>query len=230
MTDAVEPTDSGQPDAGAAGTDYRPTRFGRDDVEFGRSLAYVDATFAIATTLLVTTLIPGPEAWRNWSTFWETQQGPLLAFALSFVVISSFWWGNHRLVAALGTINTTFVIASLVMLAFVAVVPFTTDGLGSIDGSDGQVATVVYAVNIALVSLSSTALIWVAYRDRLFRRQPTPENFRWTIVAVIDTPIVFLVSVPVALFVSVPLARWMWLLLILTGTLTNRSRRRSMAR
>ena len=199
-------------------------------MEFGRSLAYVDATFAIATTLLVTTLIPGAEAWKDWTNFWDTQQGPLLAFALSFVVISSFWWANHRLVAALGTISARFVIASLVMLAFVALVPFTTDGLGSLDGSDGEVATVVYALNIALVSLSSTALVWVAYRDRLFRRQPTPEDFRWTIVTVIDTPLVFVISVPVAIFISVPLARWMWLLLILTGSLTNRSRRRSMGR
>ena len=39
----------------------------RDDVEFSRATAFFDATYALATTLLVTTLDPGPDGWSSWS-------------------------------------------------------------------------------------------------------------------------------------------------------------------
>ena len=196
-----------------ADVDGTPDRYDRDGVEFGRSLAYMDATFAIATTLLVTTLDPTAREWSNWSRFWDSEQGPLLAFALSFLVISSFWWANHRMVSTLRALSPRFVLRSLVLLAFVALVPFTTEGLGEFTDASLQVSTVVYALNIAAVSLASTSLTVAAYRDGLFRRR---------VISLLATPLVFLASVPVALFISGTAARLMWLALILTGGLSAR--------
>jgi len=215
VTDAVD--SSAAPDPTVA-----TRRYGRDDVEFGRSLAYVDATFAIATTLLVTTLDPGPKGWTNWTEFSSTEWLPLLAFALSFVVISAFWWANHQLVARLDELSARFVIGSIVLLGFIALVPFTTEGLGEYSGQGGQVATVCYAINIACVSIAAGALVVIAYVDRLHRVPMTPRQFRAKVLDMVDTPLVFLLSVPVAIFVSPGWARASWGLLFFTGVLTGR--------
>ena len=205
-----------------ADVDGTPDRYDRDGVEFGRSLAYMDATFAIATTLLVTTLDPTAREWSNWSRFWDSEQGPLLAFALSFLVISSFWWANHRMVSTLRALSPRFVLRSLVLLAFVALVPFTTEGLGEFTDASLQVSTVVYALNIAAVSLASTSLTVAAYRDGLFRRPPEPAVFRRRGITPPETPPVFPAPGPGALFIPGTAARLMWLALILTGGLSAR--------
>jgi uncharacterized membrane protein len=199
-----------------------PERFERDGVEFGRSLAYMDATFAIATTLLVTTLNPSELEWSSWSRFWSDAQGPLLGFGLSFVVVSSYWWANHRLVSKLDELSSRFIIWSLVMLAFVALVPFTTEGLGESSQNRAQVSTVVYALNIAAVSLAATWLAIVAYNDGLHRDPPSRAEHRRRAVASLDTPLVFLISIPIALLVSGNAARFSWLLLVVTGLLSAR--------
>ena len=200
-----------------------PKRFGRDQAEFGRSLAFIDATFAIAATLLVVTLNPADADWASWSKFLGDEWPSLLSFAVSFLVISVYWWANHRLVAVLDTLSSRFVGVALAMLAFVALLPFTTEGLGEYqDGGDGTVATVCYAVNVALVSILSTALVVVAARERLFRVQPTDRELRAQLVDLADTPLVFLLSIPVALFVGPNWGRATWGLLFVTGPLAGR--------
>ncbi len=200
----------------------RATRYDRDGVEFGRSLSYLDATFAIATTLLVTTLNPTELEWTSWSRFWDDAQGPLLGFGLSFVVVSSYWWANHRLVSTMRSLSPRFVLRSLVMLAFVALVPFTTEGLGEVANNRNQVSTVVYALNIVLVSLTATWLDLTAYQDDLYQRRYTRDEYRRRTLANLDTPAVFLLSIPIALLVSGNLARLSWLLLVPTSIFGGR--------
>jgi uncharacterized membrane protein len=214
----------------AAPTDPpRRRRYERHDVEFGRSLAYIDATFAIATTLLVTTLSGATARWSGWTAFWDAESGPLMAFAISFVVITSFWWSNHRLVTSLEALNSRFVLSAVAMLAFIALLPFTTNGLGQDTGAAGEVSTVIYAVNLVAVSLLNTWLFVVAYRDGLFREPLSESDFRFRLFAMLDTSAVFLVSIPIALYISPVGARWFWAVLIFTGQLTailDRRRRR----
>jgi uncharacterized membrane protein len=195
-------------------------RFERRDVEFGRSLAYIDATFAIATTLLVTTLSGATERWSDWGAFWDAESAPLMAFAISFVVISSFWWSNHRLVASLEALSSRFVLSAVAMLAFIALLPFTTNGLGQDSGSAGEVSTVIYAVNLVAVSLLNTWLFVIAYRDGLFREPLSESEFRFRLAALLDTSVVFLLSIPIALWISPVGARYFWAVLIVTGQFT----------
>ncbi|CAN5405599.1 hypothetical protein BH10ACT3_BH10ACT3_00620 [soil metagenome] len=202
-------------------------RFERDGVEFGRSLAYIDATFAIATTLLVTSLDPGPKGWSDWASFSEAEQGPLLAFALSFVVISSYWWANHRLVSTLSAISSRFILLSLVLLGCIALMPFTTEGLGAYSSdTDSAVSTVAYSLNIAAVSLVSIGLVIVGYLDKLYRHMPTPAQFRARVIELIDTPVVFLLSIPIAVLVGTTWAHYSWATLIVTGVAIPRYFRR----
>jgi uncharacterized membrane protein len=214
---ASEPEPSSTPPADLSGA-----RFHRDGFEFGRALTYFDATFAIATTLLVTTLASGNAQWESWTAFRSATSGPLFAYALSFVVVSTFWWANHRLVASLSWVDGRFVIAGLAMLLFVVLIPFTTEGLGTFNGVDDQVPTVVYAVNVAAVALAAFVVFRVAVADDLFTVAPTRREILERSVRMLDVPFVFLLSVPVALFWSDSAARYCWLALVPLGILERR--------
>jgi uncharacterized membrane protein len=146
-------------------------------------------------------------------------------------VIVWFWWTNHRFVATLDSLSPHFVAMSIVMLGFIVLLPFTTEALGTLQGHADEVATVVYAVNVALASLISIAMYFVALHDGLFRRTMSRDLVVTRVVDLIDTPTVFLLSVPIAIFWSPNAAHYFWLLLIPTGLLTARwARRRAAAR
>ena len=202
---------------------HAPTRFGRDTVEFGRTAGFFDATFAIAATLLVVTLAPESANWSDWSKFVEAEWSALLSFVISFVVICAYWWANHRLVATLDTMSSRFVFFGLVMLGFVVLLPFTTGGLGDVDNRvSGEVAAVGYALNVAMVSLSTMLLAVVAAREGLYRSDPTPEQLRGKLIGQVDTPVVFLLSIPVTLLIGPVWGRYSWLLLAVTGGIVGR--------
>jgi uncharacterized membrane protein len=196
-------------------------------MEFGRTAGFFDATFSIAATLLVVTLAPEAANWSDWSKFLEAQWASLLSFVISFVVICAFWWANHRLVATLGAMSSKFVGAALVMLGFVVLLPFTTGGLGDVDDrSSGEVAAVGYALNVAMVSLTTMMLVVVAAREGLYRSTPTPAQVRGKLIGLVDTPVVFLLSIPVTLLFGPDWGRYSWLLLAVTGGVAGRIGRR----
>ena len=202
---------------------HAPARFGRDSVEFGRIASFFDATFSIAATLLVVTLSSETTDWSDWSKFLEAEWPSLLAFGISFVVICAFWWSNHRLVATLDTISSRFVGAGLAMLGFVVLLPFTTGGLGDVDSrTSGEVAAIGYALNVALVSLSTMVLVVVADRERLYRVAPTRAQLRGKLIGLMDTPIVFLMSIPITVLFGPLWGRYSWLLLAVTGGIVGR--------
>jgi uncharacterized membrane protein len=151
----------------------------------------------------------------------------LIAFAISFALVASYWWGNHRFVSSLDSLSSTVILTNLVMLGFVALIPFTTEALGDQGRNGDEIATVVYAVNIAIVSFIPVLLHVFAYRDHLFREQPTLEELKVGLVDLALPTVVFLVSIPVALLVSSAAGRWCWLSLAVLGPMIGkRSARR----
>lgn len=205
-------------------------RIQRDENEFGRTLSFFDATFALSMTLLVTTIDPGPDAWGSWGALWDAVGYQLIAFAISFALVASYWWGNHRFVASLETLSPALIVANVTMLGFVALLPFSTDALGNEGRSPVEIATVVYAANVAIVSGMATVLYRLARRDRLFRNPPTRSEARRAYVDQSLPTAVFLLSIPVAVLVSGEVARWSWLSLAVlspvVGRWTDRERRR----
>ena len=198
--------------------DRDPSPIERDSVEFGRAIGFFDATFAIAATLLVTTLVPADAAWTSWSNFWSTLDGPLLAFAISFWLVAAYWWGNHRFVATLRGFSPRLVVVSLVFLAFVVLVPFSTAGSARRTRRP-KCTTVVYAINVALVSGDGDACSpgsrrrrGPVPRDAVGRRAPRPHRSTGLMPTV-----VFLASIPIALLGAPSAARYFWLVLIPLG-------------
>jgi uncharacterized membrane protein len=183
------------------------------EVEFNRIVAFSDGVFAIAITLLVLGLtIPGGA--DDLTRTLLNQEGDLLAYAISFAVVGRLWIGHHRFFAALERFDGSLMGLNLIYLAFLVLIPFTSQVLGDYGGQ--RPAVILYALNMALVSLSFQAQIVYAYRSGLVwpdarefeRRMAGPANF---LVAT-----VFLVSIPVA-FLSTTVATVMWIGVFVVG-------------
>lgn len=189
------------------------SHYQRSEHEFTRATAFFDATFAIAATLLVTTIVLTDADWSSWSALWNAASGPLLAFGISFAVVVSYWKSNHDFVRSLEQLSSRFVLVMLIMLAFVVLLPVPTRALGEGLG-DEQIVVVVYALNVAVISATE----WVCYRiaigQRLFRRPPGPVEIRVSTVNQLIPPAVFVASVPVTIFVGAAAGQLTWLALV----------------
>jgi uncharacterized membrane protein len=210
-------------------------RYPRDGNEFNRAVAFFDATYAVALTLLVTTLDvrDKPTAFKSWSALYDAVGAQIIAFAIAFIVIASYWLSNHRKVSTFVAIDTPTIVVHLVLLAAIVLLPFTTASVGDPDVADLPLPTVLMAVSIAAVSVLDT-LVWVVAGHRhLLDHTPTSGEWRQAVITGIAPAAVFVASVPIAYLVSPGAARLSWLLLLVVnpvvGTWTTRARRRSEA-
>ena len=210
----------------------RDRRYERDTVEFGRAVAFFDAVYAIALTLLVVNIDP-PEAadWASLETLLGSGLGwQLLGFAISFAVIAVFWRVNHRIVAGFRALTPATIIANLVAIAFVVLVPFATQGISDFDTADQPLAVAVYAVDISLAVLAQSAMFAVARHDGVLRH-PLPrraDTIRF--IDTLTTPVVFLASIPVAYAFGADWGRYTWATLLVIGPLSGRWADRRIAR
>jgi uncharacterized membrane protein len=207
-------------------------RYAREASEFDRAFAFFDATFAVALTLLVTTLeVPDtPSSFDSLSALGDAVGAQFLAFLISFAVIASYWLVNHRIVSTFVAIDTPTIVANLCLIAAVVLLPFTTASVGDPDVADLALPTVLMAVSIAAVSALSTVVWVVACHRGILDHAPTRGEWRQTVINGSVPVFVFLASVPVAYLASPDAARLFWLALLVinpaVGALTARARRR----
>jgi uncharacterized membrane protein len=204
----------------------------RDTVEFARAVAFFDAVYAFALTLLVVNLDPpDAAAWASLATFFTSGiEWQLLGFAISFAVIAVFWRVNHRLVALFRALSPGTIVANLVATAFVVLIPFSTQGISDVETADEPLAVAVYAVNISCAVLAQSAMFWVARHDGVVA---DPLPLRADAVRFLDTlmtPAVFLASIPIAYAFGAGWGRLTWALLIVVGPLSGRIASRRVAR
>jgi len=208
------------------------TRYGRDTVEFGRAIAFFDAVYAFAVTMLVVNIEPpGREGWSSPAALIRSGVGEqFLGFVISFVVIAVFWRVNHRLIARLSAVSPGVIAANLVATAFVVLIPFSTQGMSDAETSDAPLAVAVYAVNISCAVLAQSAMHFVA-RSQSLLSDPLP--LRADLVRFLDTlvtPAVFLASIPIAYAYGTDVARTSWAVLLLLGPLSGAWATRRIAR
>ena len=106
--------------------------FDRKQFQLERLILFSDAVFAIAITLLVLEIrIPK----SNWSETITAQQlnkylidiiPNLLGFVFSFFIIGFYWTVHHRIFGYVTNFDTRLIWLNLIMLFFVALLPFTT--------------------------------------------------------------------------------------------------------
>jgi uncharacterized membrane protein len=196
--------------------DRQVVRYQRDDQEFGRAIGFFDATYALALTLLVTTLdIPEPSsAWASLPALWDAVGPQFLAFGISFAVIASYWLAHHRLVRTLGAIDQLTIVANLVLIASIVVIPFSTNAVGDPGIEDLPLPTAFLAVNIAVASGLHILVYVLAYRRELFLVRPSAREVQGAIVIGLSPAAIVLASVPVAYLASPVIAQLCWLSII----------------
>jgi uncharacterized membrane protein len=182
-------------------------------IEFARIVAFSDGVFAIAITLLVLAFDVPTSSEDLGSQLWD-QRHELFAYALSFAVLGKFWLAHHRFFSSVERFDSTLMGLNLLYLAWVALIPFTSEVLGDFSGESD--AVIVYAVSIAGVSITFQAQIVHSYRADLVRDWAKPLAHRFTGPANYWIAAVFLASVPVALL-SPSAAELMWLLTFFAG-------------
>jgi uncharacterized membrane protein len=189
--------------------------------DFGRVVAFTDGVFAVAVTLLVFAIdvpVGDHDITRRVLDEWPD----ILAYFLSFAVVGRLWLAHHRFFATLERFDPWLLRLNLVFLAFVALIPFTTELLS--DHGGDAVAPIVYATVIG----AAVTVNWLMVRHTLSRQhvrdearaQTEPFADRGALV----TPAVFFASIPVA-FLSPTAAEVMWALVLLQRPMRRRPQR-----
>jgi uncharacterized membrane protein len=188
------------------------------EVEFNRVVAFSDGVFAIAITLLVLGLTV-PQGVDDLTQTLLDNHDDLIAYGISFAVLGKYWLAHHRFFSALERFDGRLMGLNLLYLAFIALVPFTSQVLG--DYSSETVSVVLYAINMILVSGTFYAQLVYAYRKHLVRPEARAYERRYAGPANLVVVGVFLVSIPVA-FASPLAATLMWLaIFFISNRLSN---------
>jgi hypothetical protein len=114
-------------------------------VEADRVLAFSDAIFAIAITLLTLNLQVRPGLGGADFTRALHQVLPALgAYALSFVILGQLWLAHHRIFGVIARVDYAVLVRNLVFLGLIAIMPFPVRLLS--DYSNRPLAVAIYAV------------------------------------------------------------------------------------
>jgi len=176
----------------------------------GRILALSDGVFAIAMTLLILDIaVPAtsdthlPKALLDlWPRY--------LAYVLSFVVIARFWVAHHLYFRLIGRYDTVLLWLNLLLLMFVAFLPFPTAVLGAHNGSPA--AAILYAAAVVLAGTASVAYWWYASgRGKLLRPGTGRARVRALRARGLVSPVFFALTLPVAALAPYA-AEALWLL------------------
>jgi uncharacterized membrane protein len=200
-----------------------PRTYDRDSAEFARVLAFTDGLFAIAMTLLIVSVtvphISDGDSIHQLADALNDLSPAFVSFFISFAVIGRYWLAHHEFVSLLDGMDQAFIALNLVYLGFIAFLPFPTALLG--EYFENPLSVVIYAVSVGIVSGMEVVLFRHAYRGHLLRRQPTPEVYRFGVIASLSPVFFFAISIPVA-FVSTTLAVAVWFLTAPLGAVLQR--------
>ncbi|MEN0102476.1 MAG: TMEM175 family protein [Curtobacterium sp.] len=130
-----------------------------------RLVNFSDATVAIAITLLLLPLVDvaGEIDEKPLGDLLSDNIGTVIAFVVSFVVISRLWLSHHRLFEATQSYSTLVLRVNFVWLASIAFLPFSSNLIAH-EAQDAGV-NAFYIGTIALSSLSMSVMQWAVWRD-----------------------------------------------------------------
>ena len=165
--------------------------------------AFSDGVFAVAITLLALNLtVSGPghgplldQLYDRWPAF--------LAYLISFFMIGIVWVNHHALVRAITAVDRTLLFLNLVLLLFVALIPFATATEADYfpaNSRDARLAMVLYAGVFLGMSVGFGSIFeWTLHGQRVY--QPLPPERHWAARArFVGGGLVYAVAIAVAVF------------------------------
>jgi uncharacterized membrane protein len=166
--------------------------------------ALADGVFAIAMTLLVlelgVPLITGTSANAELTQRLLEMWPKFFAYVVSFLVLGVMWINHHLMFHHIKRADNRLVWINILMLMFVALVPFSTSLLG--EYMQTQVAVVAYGANM-LLTLIVGFILW-AYatgKYRLVDRDIDPRLVKRTKIMFLVASLLFVLAIGVS-FVS----------------------------
>jgi uncharacterized membrane protein len=197
--------------------------YGRDSVEFARTLTFTDGLFAIAMTLLVVDLavptLNDTSSVHELADQLGDDTAKFTSFFISFAVIGRYWLAHHTYFSSLARMDRALIALNLLYLAFIAFLPFPTALMG--EYFENPLSIAIYAVNVAIVSGMEVVLFsWAQNHDLLERKLPR-DVYRFGAAMSLAPVVFFLLSIPVA-FISTTLAVCTWFLGIPLAAIAER--------
>jgi uncharacterized membrane protein len=195
-------------------------------VEADRVLAFSDAVFAIAITLLTLNLQVPPGLGGADLTRALHQVLPAFgAYVLSFIILGQLWLAHHRIFGVIARVDYAVLVRNLLFLGLIAVMPFPVRLLS--DYSRRPLAVAVYVVAF-ITAMQLQRLIWLDVtrpEHRELLREPVPEQVRTGFGRVLlGLLVAFGAVVPVGMFAP-RYATLVWAVIIplrlVVGRLTN---------
>jgi uncharacterized membrane protein len=183
------------------------------DAPTGRLLVLADGVFAIAITLLVLDIsvrqnLPEAEFRRALSN----AVPELLAYGLSFLVISAVWRDHRRLLRGLRHVDERLVQLVLLGLGLIALLPFPTSLLAEYGSRPESV--VIYSATVAAINAVHLGVLLYLWRHPALVYTPVrPAVVRAFTMDFGTTIAVFLVTIPLA-YASPTWAKVFWVVLI----------------
>lgn len=178
-----------------------------------RLVFFSDAVFAIAITLLVVDLrVPEMAGQVTDARLAEAVAGltpRIFAYALSFAVIGLYWLTHWRRFAMIDRLDERMVLLNLLLLAFVAFIPFPTSLIG--EYGNHELAVIVYATTLATSGLVGTASWLYAARAGLISADVTRDDVRLGALRGIAVPAVMLGSLALLPLAGPEVVEYVWL-------------------
>ena len=167
----------------------------------GRVVGITDGVFAIALTLIVLEIrVPAHEMVHSEGELLSAIAAlapRFLTYALSFLTLTIFWFGQqaqHGLIARsdrrLATLNLCF-------LAFIALLPFSTDLLA--DFLEFRTAVLVYWLNLLMLGVTLFASWWYAEKSGLVAEDVDAEIRRTVYMRIVKAQILWAVGAALSL-------------------------------
>jgi TMEM175 potassium channel family protein len=177
----------------------------------GRILALSDGVFAIAITLLILDIaVPATISSHELPTALLDLWPRYLAYALSFLVIARFWVIHRQAFALIARDDPALIWLNLLLLFFIAFLPFPTAVIGAHNGSPA--AAVLYAAAVCLTGAASAAYWWYASgRGGLLRPDVRRAQVRAMRARSLSGPVFFALTIPLAAFAPY-IAEVVWVL------------------
>ena len=175
-----------------------------------RTIAFSDAVFAIAMTILVLELhvpdVPPAQLPAELLNLLPAY----LTFVLSFVVVGVIWMSHHRKFGVIARFNQPLLRLNLMMLLLVVSLALPTAILGRY--GDQAIAVVLYAVFVSGIGLLMSGMWGYAWRCHLVDPSVDRGVFRFVFIQSLIIPVTFLVSIPIALAAGANAGEYSWAL------------------